>query len=130
LIKSENILAVTSLDLKAGFFFSLSLKIKLEQNFLKFENFYWANILGISFDDAVTIGRPSASQETHGLYYKHCYDCTLTTLEVVNAVACNINTIMIIIDDLIHIMIVMTPHQLHQIINYAPMVMPQFRATD
>jgi hypothetical protein len=66
---------------------------------LKFENFYWANILGISFDDAVTIGRPSASQETHGLYYKHCYDCTLTTLEVVNAVACNINTIMIIIDD-------------------------------
>ncbi len=63
MIKSENILAVTSLDLKAGFFFSLSLKIKLEQNFLKFENFYWANILGISFDDAVTIGRPSARKE-------------------------------------------------------------------
>jgi len=52
--------------------------------------------------------------------FKHFYDCKLTSLEIVNDVACTVNINMIVIDES------MIVNDDYRIVNYTPRVMPQF----
>jgi hypothetical protein len=57
------------------------------------------------------------------MYNKHFDNCKLMTLEIVNAVACTINTITIIIDNSMAI------NYAPRVVNYSPRVMPLFGAS-
>jgi hypothetical protein len=58
-----------------------------------------------------------------GSYYINCYDCKLTTVDLVNGVACTTNIFMAIIDDSMFV------NTTSRVINYALRMSPQFGAT-